>query len=76
MLLNEALVVGVGVDAGGWLVDGADEDGVPCVQDSQLLQTLCFLHAGPGQLGKPKKELAAIGVESNVLMEHWGFCEQ
>ena len=69
MLLYKRRVVLRRVDAEGRLVDHADEDRMAGLQDAKLFELLDLLQAGRRHGGELQEEVAAIGVEPDVLVE-------
>src|SRR5688572_2154198 len=67
--LYEAFVVFRRVHAGGGVGDDADLDALAEAEDAQLLELLQSLQRRGRRLGEPHEEVAAVGVEADVLEE-------
>ena len=66
-LRDKRRVIGRSVDADRRFVDDADEDFVAILQNPQLLEIFQLLQRRAGQRGEFQQEIAAIGVQAEVL---------
>ena len=66
---DEGRIVGRRIDAGGGVVDDADQDRAAGLQHAELLELLGLFERRRRQRGDFEQRLAAIGVDAEVLEE-------
>lgn len=56
------------IDADGRFIDDADEDRMAVMKDAELFEGFDLLDWGAGESGEAEEEVAAVGVETDVLV--------